>query len=55
MLGRVIQRFTFIEVVRGIVLRGAGVAELWVPIAWLAFYTVAIIALAVLRFRKTAA
>lgn len=54
-MSRVIPARYFIEVVRGIVLRGAGVAELWVPIAWLAFYTVAIIALAVLRFRKTAA
>ena len=45
----------FIEVVRGIVLRGAGLTELWEPVAWLTFYTLAIIALAVSRFRKTAA
>lgn len=53
-LSRVIPARYFIEVVRGIVLRGAGFTELWVPISWLAFYTVAIIGLAVLRFRKTA-
>ena len=45
----------FIEVVRGIVLRGAGLAELWEPVAWLTFYTVVIIGLAVSRFQKTAA
>jgi ABC-2 type transport system permease protein len=54
-VSRVIPARYFIEVVRGIVLRGAGVRELWEPIAWLAFYAVAIIALAVFRFRKTAA
>lgn len=43
----------FIEVVRGIVLRGAGLAELWAPTAWLAFYAAAIIGLAVLRFEKS--
>ena len=45
----------FIEVVRGIVLRGAGLAELWEPVAWLTFYTVVIIGLAVSRFQKTTA
>ncbi len=45
----------FIEVIRGIVLRGAGLADLWEPLVWLIFYTVLIIAAAVLRFRKTAA
>ena len=54
-VSRIIPARYFIEVVRGIVLRGAGARELWEPIAWLAFYTVAIIALAVFRFRKTAA
>jgi ABC-2 type transport system permease protein len=52
-ISRLIPARYFIDVVRGIVLRGAGVAELWVPIAWLAFYTCAIIGLAVFRFRKT--
>ena len=54
MLSRVIPARYFIEVVRGIVLRGAGLDELWVPVSWLAFYTFAIIGLAVFRFRKTA-
>jgi ABC-2 type transport system permease protein len=27
----------FIQVVRGIVLRGAGLTELWEPVAWLSF------------------
>jgi ABC-2 type transport system permease protein len=45
----------FIQVVRGIVLRGAGLRELWEPVAWLTFYTLVIIGLAVARFRKTAA
>src|SRR5664280_2686922 len=45
----------FIQVVRGIVLRGAGLTELWEPVAWLTFYTLAIIGLAVSRFHKTAA
>lgn len=43
----------FIEVIRGIVLRGASLAELWEPMAWLTFYTVLIIGAAVLRFKKT--
>jgi ABC-2 type transport system permease protein len=54
-LSRVIPARYFIEVVRGIVLRGAGLAELWVPVAWLAFYATLIIMLAVLRFKKTTA
>ena len=37
-----------------IILRGAGLRDLWEPIAWLTFYTVLIIGLAVARFRKTA-
>lgn len=52
-LSRIIPARYFIEVVRGIVLRGAGLAELWVPVSWLAFYASAIIGLAVLRFKKT--
>ena len=44
-----------IDIVRGIVLRGATMAELWEPIASLGFYTVVIVGLAVLRFKKTAA
>ena len=45
----------FLQIVRGIVLRGASVAELWQPIAWLSFYMVVIISLAIVRFKKTAA
>jgi ABC-2 type transport system permease protein len=52
-LSLVIPARYFIEVVRGIVLRGAGLADLWEPVAWLAFYAAAIIGLAVLRFKKT--
>ena len=54
-LSRLIPARYFIEVLRGIVLRGAGLADLWQPLAWLAFYTAVIIALAVVRFQKTAA
>ena len=43
-----------IQIMRGIILRGATVAELWRPIAWLTGYTVVIVGLAVLRFKKTA-
>ena len=43
-----------IEILRGIVLRGASIAELREPIAWLAAYTIGIIGLAVMRFKKTA-
>ncbi len=53
-VSRLIPARYFIEVIRGIVLRGAGLTQLWVPVSWLAFYAVAIIGLAVLRFRKTA-
>ncbi|MFY9551938.1 MAG: ABC transporter permease [Thermoanaerobaculia bacterium] len=54
-LSRLIPARYFIEVLRGIILRGAGIQDLWRPIAWLTFYTVLIIGLAVLRFKKTAA
>jgi ABC-2 type transport system permease protein len=45
----------FIEVIRGIVLRGAGFGELWRPAALLVLYTVTLVAAATLRFRKRAA
>jgi ABC-2 type transport system permease protein len=54
LISRAIPARYFIEVVRGIVLRGASLRELIEPITWLAFYTVVIIGLAVLRFKKTA-
>jgi ABC-2 type transport system permease protein len=53
LLSYVIPARYFIEVVRGIVLRGAGLRELWEPVAWLTFYTLVIIGLAVARFQKT--
>ncbi len=43
----------FIEVIRGIVLRGASLPDLWKPMAWMTAYTVLIVAAAVLRFKKT--
>jgi ABC-2 type transport system permease protein len=43
-----------IQIIRGLVLRGASVADLWQPIVWLAGYTAAIVGLAVMRFKKTA-
>lgn len=52
-VSRLIPARYFIDVVRGIVLRGAGVMELWEPMAWLGFYSTVIIGLAVLRFKKT--
>jgi ABC-2 type transport system permease protein len=45
----------FIEVIRGVVLRGASIVDLWRPTALLTVYTLLIIALAVGRFKKTAA
>lgn len=45
----------FIEVIRGIVLRGASFAELWRPAALLVLYTVVLVTAATLRFRKSAA
>jgi ABC-2 type transport system permease protein len=52
-LSRLIPARYFIEVLRGIILRGAALEELAAPIGWLAFYTVIIIGLAVVRFKKT--
>jgi len=54
-ISNVIPAKYFIEVIRGIVLRGASIADLWQPTALLAAYTFLIIALAVVRFKKTAA
>ncbi len=45
----------FIEIIRGIVLRGADFADLWRPVAALVVYTVLIVGVAVFRFRKTSA
>ena len=54
-ISNVIPAKYFIEVIRGIVLRGASIAELWQPTALLATYTCLIITLAVVRFKKTTA
>ena len=42
----------FLDISRGIVLRGAGLKELWGNVAVLAGYTVAVFALAAWRFKK---
>ena len=55
LLSRVIPARYFIEVLRGVILRGAGLVELWRPVAWLSLYTFLIIGLAVARFKKTTA
>jgi ABC-2 type transport system permease protein len=54
-ISNVIPAKYFIEVIRGIVLRGASIADLWQPTALLATYTILIITLAVVRFKKTTA
>ena len=54
-ISRLIPARYFIEVLRGIILRGAGLRDLWEPLAWLAFYTFFITGPAVARFKKTAA
>lgn len=45
----------FVEVIRGIVLRGASIFDLWRPTALLMLYTTMIITAAVMRFKKTTA
>lgn len=42
----------FIDISRGIVMRGAGLADLWRDVAVLAVYTVVVLAIAVWRFQK---
>jgi ABC-2 type transport system permease protein len=42
----------FIDISRGIVMRGAGLAELWFDAAFLVVYTIVVLALAVLLFKK---
>jgi ABC-2 type transport system permease protein len=54
-ISNVIPAKYFIEVIRGIVLRGASLADLWEPTALLAAYTFLIITAAVVRFKKTTA
>ena len=42
----------FIEILRGIIIRGAGFADIWNEAAILAFYGLAVLTLSTLRFRK---
>jgi ABC transporter DrrB family efflux protein len=53
-LTRIVPANYAIQILRGIVLRGASLGELREPIFWLSVYTVGIIGLAVMRFKKTA-
>jgi ABC-2 type transport system permease protein len=43
----------FMEIVRGIFLKGTGVSTLWPQMLALAVYGIAVIALSATRFRKT--
>ncbi|NOZ02465.1 MAG: ABC transporter permease [Deltaproteobacteria bacterium] len=42
----------FVEILRGVLLKGAGVVDLWIPFVALAAFGPAVVALAVGRFRK---
>jgi ABC-2 type transport system permease protein len=42
----------FLRLIRGVMLRGAGLGELWIDVAALAAFTVAMMSAAILRFRK---
>lgn len=42
----------FLRLIRGIMLRGAGIGELWPEVAALATFTVVVMAVAIARFRK---
>ena len=42
----------FVRLIRGVMLRGAGIAELWRDVAALAAFTVVMMTVAILRFRK---
>jgi ABC-2 type transport system permease protein len=42
----------FLRMIRGIMLRGAGIADLWREFAALAAFSVVMMAVAILRFRK---
>jgi len=53
-LARLVPANYAIQILRGIVLRGATLTDLKEPIFWLSLYTVGIIGLAVVRFKKTA-
>ncbi len=42
----------FLRLIRGVMLRGAGLLELWIDVFALALFTVVMMAVAILRFRK---
>jgi ABC-2 type transport system permease protein len=43
----------FLDIIRGIMLKGVGMAFLWDDVAALCIFTVLILSIAVLRFRKS--
>ena len=51
-LAQVLPLTHFVEILRGVILRGAPLAELWQPVAKLVVFLVLAVSLAALRFRK---
>ena len=51
-LAQVLPLTHFVEILRGVILRGATLAQLWQPVAKLAAFLVVALGLAALRFRK---
>jgi ABC-2 type transport system permease protein len=51
-IGYLIPATHFIEIIRGIVLRGATLSDLWQPVTTLAVMGVVLFILSALRFRK---
>lgn len=51
-LGQVLPLTYFLQILRGIILRGADLTQLWAVSFWLTLLTVFICALSILRFRK---
>lgn len=45
----------FIEIMRRVLVKGAGLAEIQVPLAWLVFFAMAVLPLAVWQYRKVSA
>lgn len=52
-IGYIIPLTYFLDIVRGIMLKGVGIGFLWNDVAALCVFTLAILSLAVLRFRKS--
>jgi ABC-2 type transport system permease protein len=42
----------FLRLIRGVMLRGAGLWEMWIDVLALVVFTLVMMALAILRFRK---